>query len=324
MQTDLFRRQFIKAALAAAAGVAISPQAFGQSPVRPAPAAGKPVNVFAKCLQFLDYDQLGETLARLGFDGADLPVRPGGTVLPEKVKTDLPRAFKALQQQGRSIPMIVTAINDPEDPHTEHILGTASQLGIKYYRMGYFGYDKTKSVPQNLEVHKKTMEKLEKINRKYGIHGGYQNHSGTGVGAPVWDLYWLLQDRDPAYIGLQYDICHGVTEGGVSWPLALKLMAPWIKTAAIKDFIWARDSQNKKKPWRIKYVPLGEGMVDFNAYLTQYKALGLAGPVTVHFEYDLGGAEHGKTNPAMSLADMSAYLKKDLGWLRQQFREHGI
>ena len=81
MQTDFFRRQFIKAALAAAAGVAISPQAFGQSPVRPAPAAGKPVNVFAKCLQFLDYDQLGETLARLGFDGADLPVWSRDVVL---------------------------------------------------------------------------------------------------------------------------------------------------------------------------------------------------------------------------------------------------
>jgi L-ribulose-5-phosphate 3-epimerase len=320
METDFFRRQFIKAAMAAAAGVVISPQTFGESLVPQARAIPKPVNAFAKCLQFLDYDHLGEALARMGFDGADLPVRPGGTVLPEKVKTDLPRALKALQKHDRSIPMIVTAINDPEDPGTEQILGTASQLGIKYYRMGYFGYDKTKSVPENLEIHKKTMEKLERINRKYNIHGGYQNHSGTGVGAPVWDLYWLLQDRDPAYIGVQYDICHGVTEGGVSWPLALKLLAPWIKTAAIKDFMWAREN----KHWKIKYVPLGEGTVDFDAYLTQYKALGLAGPVTVHFEYDLGGAEHGKTNPAMSLADMSGYLKKDLTWLRQQFREHGI
>jgi L-ribulose-5-phosphate 3-epimerase len=321
MQTDFFRRQFIKAALATAAGAVLSPQTLGAGLVAQARPAAKPVNAFAKCLQFLDYDRLGEALAHIGFDGADLPVRPGGTVLPEKVKTDLPRVLKALQKQGRTIPMIVTAINDPNHPHTEQILGTASQLGIQYYRMGYFGYDKTKSVPQNLDLHKKTMEKLEQINRKYNIHGGYQNHSGTGVGAPVWDLYWLLQDRDPAYIGLQYDICHGVTEGGVSWPLALKLLAPWIKTAAIKDFMWARDNN---KQWKIKYVPLGEGMVDFHAYLAQYKALGLTGPITIHFEYDLGGAEHGNANPTMPLADLSGYLKKDLAWLRQQFREHGI
>jgi L-ribulose-5-phosphate 3-epimerase len=304
--------------MAAAAGAAISPQTFGSSLA--SLARPNPVNVFAKCLQFLDYDRMGEAIARIGFDGADLPVRPEGAVLPEKVKTDLPRALKALQRHGRSIPMIVTAINDPDDARTEQILGTASQLGIKYYRMGYFDYDPARSVEQNLDAHKKTMEKLERINRKFGIHGGYQNHSGTRVGAPVWDLYWLLQDRDPAYIGVQYDICHAVTEGGVSWPLGLRLLAPWVKTMAVKDFRW---SQEKGK-WQIKYVPLGEGMVDYDAFLKTYKALGLAGPVTVHGEYDLGGAEHGNAHPAMPLSQISGHLQKDLTWLRQQFRQHGI
>jgi L-ribulose-5-phosphate 3-epimerase len=320
MDTDFPRRQFIRTALAAAAGVAISPQAFGEILLPQARPKPGPVNVFAKCLQFLDFDRLGETIARLGFDGVDLPVRPGGTVLPEKVKTDLPRALKALQQQGKSIPMIVTAINNPDDPRTEQILGTAAQLGIQYYRMGYLAYDQKKSVPENLDAHKKTMEKLERLNRNYGIHGGYQNHSGSNVGAPVWDLHWLLQDRDPAFIGLQYDICHGVSEGAKSWPLGLKLLAPWIKTIAVKDFHWARE----KGKWQIQYVPLGQGMVDYDAYLKQYKDLHLAGPVTLHFEYALGGAEHGKTAPTMSLADISALLKTDLAWFRQQLRQHGL
>jgi L-ribulose-5-phosphate 3-epimerase len=318
MPTAASRREFLRTALATAAGLAVSPRIFGSSPAV-APRAN-PVAVFAKCLQFLDYDRMGEALARTGFDGADLPVRPAGAVLPEKVKTDLPRAVKALQQHGKSVPMIVTAINDPADPRTEQILGTASQLGIKHYRMGYFAYDPARSVPQNLDAHKKTMEKLEQLNRKYGIQGGYQNHSGTGVGAPVWDLHWLLQDRDPAHIGLQYDICHAVTEGGVSWPLGLKLLAPWIKTVAIKDFRWSQENGK----WRIKYVPLGEGMVDFAAFLKAYKELGLSGPFTVHAEYDLGGAEHGQAQPSMSLNQIAAYLQKDQAWLRQQFRQHGL
>jgi L-ribulose-5-phosphate 3-epimerase len=318
MSTASSRREFLKAALATAAGALISPLTFA-SPLAPA-ARPHPVNVFAKCLQFLDYDRMGEAIARMGFDGADLPVRPGGAVLPEKVKTDLPRAVKALQQHGRSIPMIVTAINNPEDPRTEQVLGTAAQLGIKYYRMGYFNYDPARSVQQNLDTHKKTLEKLEDLNRKYGIHGGYQNHAGTGVGAPVWDLYWLLQDRDPAFTGVQYDICHAVVEGANAWTIGLKLLAPWVKTAAIKDFRWSQENGK----WKVKYVPLGEGMVDFAAYLKAYKAHGLAGPVTVHGEYDLGGAEHGKPNPAMSLDQIVGYLKKDQAWLRQQFRQHGL
>lgn len=316
MCTASSRRDFLKATLATAAGAMISPQVFGNMLM----AAPQPVTIFAKCLQFLDYDRMAEAIARLGFDGADLPVRPGGAVLPENVKTDLPRALKALQQQGRSLPMMVTAINNPDDPLTEQVLGTAAQLGIRYYRMGYFKYDKSKTLPQNLDAHKKTMEKLSELNRKHGIHGGYQNHSGTGVGAPVWDLHWLLKDCDPAFIGLQYDICHATIEGGESWPLGLNLLAPWIKTAAIKNFLWVKE----KNKWQVKYVLLEEGMVDYGAYLKQYKTLNLSGPVTVHYEYDLGGAEHGKANPTMSFSDMSGMMKKDLVWLRQQLRQHGI
>ena len=312
------RREFVKTALTAGAGILLGPKVFGtdiQSASRL-----HPLNVFAKCLQFLDYDRMAEVIARVGFDGADLPVRPAGAVLPEKVKTDLPRAQKALAKNGKSIPMIVTSINDPDDRYTEEILGTAAQAGIKYYRMGYFDYDKSLSIQQNLDVHKKQTEKLEKINRKYGIHGGYQNHSGTRVGAPVWDLHWLLKDADPEFIGVQYDVCHAVTEGGVSWPLGMKLLAPWIKTIAIKDFIWKKEMDK----WRPEYVPLTEGMVDFQAYLKACQALRIAGPVSIHYEYHLGGAEHGKPNPTMSLNDICAYLKKDLSWLRKQLEGQDV
>jgi len=40
---------------------------------------------------------------------------------------------------------MVTGIISAEDPLTETILGTASDLGVSYYRMGYLSYD-----PQNL------------------------------------------------------------------------------------------------------------------------------------------------------------------------------
>lgn len=312
------RREFIKTTTATIAGSIICPQIFANVTV-PKVVAG-PICVFTKCLQFLDYHRLGETLALVGFDGADLAVRPGGQVLPENVKVDLPRAIRALQKSGISVPMMVTGIINPDDPETEKVLGTASELGIKNYRMGYLNYDTLKSIPENLDLHKKAIEKLGKINRKFSIHGGYQNHSGTNVGGPVWDLYWLLKDSDPDYIGVQYDIRHAVVEGGVAWPLGMKLLAPWIKTTAIKDFFWQKENGG----WILVNVPLGEGMVDFDAYLKEYIRLGISGPVSVHYEYDLGGAESGKTNPKMGLDDILVYLKKDFNWLKKKLQEHGI
>jgi len=312
------RRDFIKSASALSAGAIISPKLF--SGPNPIDTGADTICVFTKCLQFLDYPQLGETLASVGFSGADLSVRDGGHVLPENVKADLPRAVKALRKSGVSVPMMVSGITDPEDPQTEAVLGTAADLGIGYYRMGYIRYDPEKSLPDNLEAHKRTFEKLEKINRKYGIVGCYQNHSGSRVGGPVWDLHWLLEGCDPEYIGVQYDIRHAVAEGGFSWPLGMELLAPWIRTTAIKDFIW-KEIEGK---WKIYNVPLGEGMVDYDAYLEEYTSLGISGPVTIHYEYDLGGAEKGSRNPTMSLEDISEFMINDLEWLKNKFNEHKI
>lgn len=286
-----------------------------------------PICVFTKCLQFLDYDRLGETIASIGFDGADIPVRKGGQVLPENVKVDLPKVVKTLQKSGIKVPMIVTDINTADYKGIDALLGTASSSGITHYRMGYLTYDPKKTVPENLDGHKRIMENLEKVNRKYNIHGEYQNHSGTRVGGPVWDIYWIVKDCDPAYIGAQYDIRHATCEGGNSWPIGMKLLASWIKTTDIKDFIWKKENLPAGQAggkWQVVNVPLGEGQVDFNAYLKEYSKLGISGPVSIHYEYDLGGAEHGGKYPAMSLDQISSYLKNDLKWFRGKLKEYKI
>lgn len=312
------RRKFIKATSATVAGTIISPLIYANTVIPKA--KPYPVCAFTKCLQFLDYDRLGETLAHIGFDGADLTVRKGGHVEPEKVKEDLPRAVKTLHKSGISVPMMVTGIIDPDNPLTEKILGAASEQGVGYYRMGYLKYDSSKSIMENLTTHKKAIDKLEKINRKFGIQACYQNHSGTRIGGPVWDLYWLMDGCDPDYISVQYDICHAVSEGGLSWPLAMDLLSPWIKTTAIKDFYWNKENGE----WRIKIVSLSKGMVNFDAYLQKYTSLEISCPVTIHCEYDLGGAESGSKNPTMSIKEISNYMKNDLNWLENKFSEYGI
>lgn len=279
----------------------------------------RPIHVFTKCLQFLSYDEMAEVVAKNGFDGADLAVRKGGQVLPENVETDLPKVLKVLQKQGVGSNMIVTDINDAENPLTRPVLKTMANLGIQYYRMGYINYDEKKTMPQNLDDIKHLFEKLEKLNREYGVTANYQNHSGTKVGGPVWDLYHFLKDRDPEYIGVQYDVRHATVEGGESWPVGMKLLAPWIRTTDIKDFIWRK---NEKGEWKLINVPLGEGMVDFKKYFELYKSLNIEAPVCIHYEYDLGGAEHGNKNPTMSLNEINTWLKKDITFLKNQFEKY--
>lgn len=307
------RRKFIKNSTIGLSGIAL-----GTGAVKAMNKAEdyQQIHIFSKCLQFLNYREMADVLAKLGFDGADITVRPGGHVLPENVETDLPKAVQTLRSTGIGTNMIVTNINDPDDKFTRPVLKTMADSGIKYYRMGYLDYDNSKSIPDNLDAHKITIEKLEKLNREYGVHGDYQNHAGIRVGGPVWDLYQLLKERDPEFTGIQYDVRHAMVEGGFSWINGMRLVAPWIRTTAIKDFIWV---QNNNQKWVPKSVPLGSGMVDFNAYMEIYKSIGTDAPVSIHYEYDLGGAEHGRTKPSMSRELIYDYLAGDLKFLKNLF-----
>lgn len=314
---EISRRDFIKVASATGMGAVVNQDILAMSPAKE---TFLPVCAFTKCLQFTDFEKAGEILANAGFDGADLPVRPDGSVHPENIESELPKAVKILQKHGISVPMVVTSINNADDPLTERVLGAVSQAGIKYYRTGYLTYDQSKTIPENLEAHKRTFERLEKLNRKFNLHGAYQNHSGTRLGGPVWDLYWIVKDMDPAYFGIQYDFCHAICEGNVSWPLGMKLLAPWIKTVDIKDYLVSKINEK----WKITYVPLGSGMVDFDACLKQYVQNKISGPICLHFEYDLGGAELGKQNPTKKLDEIVSLLKRDNSWLKEKLKSFQI
>lgn len=274
------RRRFISTVAMASASIPLYSRAdgniFGFQPV----ASGK-IHIFSKPLQWLGYDDLAAVLAEAGAEGIDLSVRPGGHVLPENVENDLPKAVEAARKHGISVEMIVTGITAAGEKYTESILKTASSLGIKFYRMGYVNYDEQTGIWGTLQKYKPEMKKLEEMNSKYGIHGAYQNHFGTRVGGPVWDLFELLKDLDPKHIGCQYDVRHAVAEGGSSWVNGLKLILPWIKCTDIKDFKW---SQINGK-WNPETVPLGEGMVNFDDYFKIVKKANITGPMSIHLEY---------------------------------------
>jgi sugar phosphate isomerase/epimerase len=314
------RRSFIKTTGLSVAGLGLAEAGMANS-VMAGKSLKRPVCAFTKCLQFLNFDQIAEVLARLEFDGADITVRPGGQIEPENVKAELPKAVKTLQKSGVGLPMMVSGVTDANDPLSVEVLKVAADSGIRYYRMGWLAYDFKKTIQQNLDEFKGMFERLARLNEKLGIHGGYQNHSGLHLGAPVWDLYDLVKDVDPKYLGVQYDIRHAVTEGGYSWILGMKRIEPWIRTICIKDFVWAKDP---KRGWRHQNVLLGEGMVKFDEFLKEYAGLKVEAPISIHFEYDLGGAETGKKETTMEHEKIYGMMKQDLVWLREMLIKNQI
>ena len=282
-------------------------------------------SIFSKTLHWLNYSEMAKVVADLGFDGIDLTVRPNGHVLPENVEEDLPKAMEAAKRAGIGIYTIATAINNADDPLTERILRTASSLGIGHYRMDWLYYDDSKTIEENLVLNQSTMHKLADLNKKYRIHGEYQNHSGkytpqSYFGSSIWDLYSVLKNINSPWIQSQYDIMHATVEGAYSWETDLKLLNPFIYSIAIKDFYWTK-SQDK---WTTGVVPLGEGMVDFKKYFGLLKQFKISCPVSIHFEYPLGGAEKGNKIITMEREEILSALRKDLITLKRMFKEASL
>ncbi|MBI4623535.1 MAG: TIM barrel protein [Verrucomicrobia bacterium] len=331
--TQSSRRRFLTQLTAISAAVPLARLTTGASAAEPkkktgstapapaAPWAGGPtvIHVFSKPLHWLSYAETAALAKEAGYGGIDYTVRvPQGHVLPEKVKEDLPRAIDAARAAGLKVEMMTTEITSVRDKHAETVLRTAAKLGVKYYRTGNFNYDPKLGVMGTLEKLKPALKELAALNQSLGLHGAIQNHAGPRIGGALWDLYELLRDIDPRGLGVQYDIRHALVEGAQSWPVTLRLLAPWIKCTDLKDFKWEQAPGKAT----IENVPIGEGVVPFDAYFKLVRELNLAGPMSVHLEYP--PFERSPISNAEKRGQFPALMRKDLGALKGYMARQGI
>jgi sugar phosphate isomerase/epimerase len=312
MQTQswLSRRSF--AAALAAAPVAAA-----------APSGGLKVSIFSKHLHWAEWKEMAEVAKEIGFDAIDLTVRKGGHVAPERVTEDLPKAAEIVRSTGLEMSMITTDISDTRTPHCEAILKTASALGIHHYRWGLLRYTDKGHPAEELKAFVAPLRELGAMSGRYKMHGMYHTHSGINqVGAPQWDLYILFKEVASPWLGYNYDIGHATAEGGYGgWLLSTRLAAPMMKGVALKDYRWARA---KNGEWRPEWCPMGEGMVNFARFFSLLKAQNFDGPLQIHYEYPLGGADTGQRKITVDKAALIAVMRKDLVFVRDLLKQSGL
>ena len=257
---------------------------------------------FSKPFQKLNAEETAELVTKVGWDGIECPVRAQGQIEPERATDELPRFVEVLRRHKLEIHQAATDITSMKTPHAETLLRTLARLGIRRFRLGHFTYGPEGWPPDRLKEIAPALRDIAAACKELGLQAGFHNHSGRQmVGAPVWDIFTLIRDLDPAHIGFCFDIGHATLEGGLDWPVNARLAGPRLAAVVVKDFYWKKESSGWKDTW----CPLGEGMVDrsFFAWLkkTQYR-----GPICQHHEYPLGDAP-----------GMVAHFQKDLRLLKE-------
>ena len=276
-----------------------SPQVEGVVTVSPtAVPGGKPLlTLYSISLQWAGYEEAADTAAQSGWPAIGWTVRGGGHVLPENVVRDLPKAIAAAKNAGLHVPIIITPIRDAVSPYAEAYLDTMSKLGLRYYQAPPLGqYDYTKDLQPQLDVWKPRIERLAKLNEKYGTTAVYHVEGGAGnIGGGGWDLWLAVKDFDPKYVGMDIDLGHATMKGGPEvWEL-LRFAHKNTLSIAGKDIRWVkktdpaqgprRSDPSEDWPWTAEYVAPGTGMVNFKAAFDYMKAIGFAGSFLHYSEY---------------------------------------
>ena len=284
------RREFLGRVAAAGAGLAFTAAAtpLAHAAPTPTPATGAnrrfKIAGFTKPFQYLNYDDTADLVAEVGWDGVELALRKGGHVLPERVDDDLPRLVEALKKRNLEVLTIATDIHNATDPLTEKVLRASARSGVKLYRVAHLQYDLSKPIPPQVANVRSGLRELLDLNKELGLTAAYENHSGkSSVGAPLWDLYEMLQGLGPEHYGVCFDIAHATVEGGLDWAVQFRLLEDYLRAIYVKDFLWTKKAAGWDADWR----PLGEGMID-PAFFDRLKKTSFRGTVVQHHEYPLG------------------------------------
>lgn len=108
-----------------------------------------------------------------------------------------------------------------------------------------------------------------------------------------------------------------MVEGANSWVNGLELVHSQIKTIVVKDYKWEKLNGN----WQIINTPIGEGMVDFQKFFGMLKKYNINVPISLHCEYDLGGAEKGNREISINPQVIYDAMNKDLNKIQELWKE---
>jgi sugar phosphate isomerase/epimerase len=283
-----------------------------------APAAPWPLLIFGKHLQFRRPEELPALTAELGFEGLDLTIRPGGNLEPATIATTLPPIVRACERLHVALPMATTGIAGLDTPHALTVLQALADNGIRTYRWGDLKYTPGEPIEPQLESWKPRVAALAEANRRRGLTAIFHIHSGLQR-PRAWDVHTLLRGFDPAHVAINYDVGHATIEGGHGgWINSFHLLGQRLRGVAVKDFLWKRQTNHE---WKATWCPIGEGQVRLAEFFRLLRGARYSGPLQVHFEYPLGGADQGATQITIPEKQVFDAMRRDTSKLRALMKE---
>jgi sugar phosphate isomerase/epimerase len=221
--------------------------------------------------------ELGSFLKQLGFDGIELPVRPGYQVSPEHVAKGLREAVHILADCG----LTIVSVAGPTDEAT---IAACAEAGITTIRIcldippqvSYLEYETAKQ---------REFDSLIPLLEKYGVTLGIQNHYGRYV-ANAMGIRHLIEKYDRRHIGAVLDFAHCALNGE-SPALALDITWSHLCMVNLKNAYWQRSNgfEAPVATYQPYWTNGRQGLASWTQVADELKQRGYRGSICLTAEY---------------------------------------
>jgi sugar phosphate isomerase/epimerase len=219
--------------------------------------------------------ELGAYVRELGFDGIELPVRPGYQVEPETV-ADLPKAARQLARYGVTIESVA-------GPTDEATIVACAEAGVPVIRtMARISDEGYLASVARLQ---REYDALVPLLDRHGVRIGVQNHCDRNV-SNAMGLRHILAPYDVRHVCAVWDAAHNALNGEDS-ELAIDIVWSHLGMVNLKNAIWQRTNgpEAEYAQWRHYWTSGRHGLASWPRVAAELKRREYEGVICLTAEY---------------------------------------
>jgi sugar phosphate isomerase/epimerase len=235
-----------------------------------------PFTVFTKPWK-MPLSGLARNFAGLGFDGIELPVRPGYPVDAENAATELPRAARILADHGLRIGSIA-------GPTDEATIAACAEAGVPLIRI-CVGIRSDETYFEGETRLQRQFDVLIPALDRSGVTLGIQNHCGRDV-CNAMGLRSLIGRYDSRHVAAVWDAAHNALQGEEP-EIALDIIESHLCLVNLKNAVWRRTNgpEEEAAVWRPYWTGGREGLASWPRVAASLRKRAYQGSVCLTAEY---------------------------------------
>jgi sugar phosphate isomerase/epimerase len=246
---------------------------------------------------------LADTLANLGLDGVELPVRPGFQVEPG---ADVPAGLLEARQVFERAGMVIDSV---AGDHYERLIGACGDSGVNLIRT-MARIDMAAGYAASIDVLRRKLDAMLPNLERHGVTIGVQNHAGYFAGTAA--TMGIVGEFDPARVCCVLDMAHCALAGEPT-DMAFDIAKSHVtRLVNFKNGYWERrNGPEEQAVHKVRWTTHGHGAYVWRDYVEALRRVGYSGVYCLPAEYSDPSGSGQRTGDGIL-----PFVREDLAHLR--------